>query len=65
LEKPAFLVFALFSGVEAGDGTMVTHDAGPDFTGLAFGIVERNDGFGFGGWFGRNHGFIFLGELID
>jgi hypothetical protein len=63
LEELALLVLALFSGVEAGDGTMVTHDAGPNFTGLAFGIVENDGGLGGGGGFGRNHDFDFFGWM--
>jgi hypothetical protein len=61
LEEAPLLVFALFSDVKAGNGTMVTHDAGPDFTRLAFSVGQNNGGgrdsfLGFGG----DHDFDFV-----
>jgi hypothetical protein len=44
-------MFALFSGVELGNGTVVSHDARPHFAALAFVILEgggTGSGFEFG-----------------
>jgi hypothetical protein len=65
LEKTPLLVLALFSNVKAGDGTVIAHDPGPDFTRLAFGIGEGNrGGLADVGGFGSSHDFDFSGVVL-
>lgn len=43
-EEAAFRVFSLLTSVEAGNGTVITHDPCPHFARLPFAVVEGDVG---------------------
>ena len=64
LEEAAFIELALLAGVERGHGTVIAHDASPDFAAGTLGIVQGGNGtFRFRGVH-RNSLFIGSGTTL-